>query len=79
MRQLKKNTKGSPELRKRLPYGSIKMLSQKHSFSWAWIYKVVSGQANGDPKIISDALRLAEIQEHTEAKLKEIIEKKRKK
>jgi len=79
MRQLKTITKGSPELRKRLPYGSIKLLSEKHSYSWAWVYKVVSGQASGNPKIISDALRLAEIEDLTKAKLKEIIEKRRKK
>lgn len=79
MRQLKMINAGSPELRKRLPYGSIKALSEKHSYSWAWVYKVVSGTAKGNPKIIADALELAEIQEATEAKIKKIIKTTRKK
>jgi hypothetical protein len=64
---------GNQELRKRLPRGAIKALSEKYNYSWIWIYKVVTGQANGDPRIIADACHLADIEDVRNSALAQIM------
>jgi len=64
---------GSPELRDRLPKGAISRLAEKYDVSWTWIYNVVSGKVAGDDNIISDAIRLAAIEDETKTKIKTVI------
>jgi len=66
---------GNKELRKRLPRGAVKALSEKYNYSWIWVYKVVTGQANGDPRIIEDALMLADLNDTNLAAQASIIQK----
>jgi hypothetical protein len=50
---------GSPELRKRLPRGAIKALSDKYNYSWMWVHSLVTGKAKGDYRVLADAIRIA--------------------
>ena len=64
---------GSQELKKRLPRGAIKALAAKYGFSMVWISKVVTGQAKGDPRIISDAMKMASVEDEKRAELYHIV------
>ncbi len=65
--------KGNPELRDRLPKGAIQKLAEKYNCSWTWIQKVVTGKFEGEAGIISDAEKLAEIEDKRKAEFNQVI------
>jgi hypothetical protein len=65
--------KGSLELRKRLPHGGIQELATKYHVTWQWVHKVVTGKFNGDPRIIRDACKMAEIEDNRRSELIQVI------
>lgn len=64
---------GSQSLRDRMPRGSIALLAAKYGKSWTWIYNVISGSVKGNPEIIQDAERLADIGDEMRSKIKSAI------
>lgn len=64
---------GSQDLRDRMPRGAIALLAAKYGKSWVWIYRVVTGLSNGNPAIIEDAQRLAEVGDETREKIKSAL------
>lgn len=67
---------GSPELRKRLPRGGIQVLATKYQVTWQWTHKVVTGKFRGDPRMLRDAHRMAEIEDIRRAEMDEIFERR---
>lgn len=65
---------GSLELKKRLPRGAIKALANKYNFSLVWITSVITGRAKGDPRILADACRMAEIEDHKRLQLAQVMQ-----
>ena len=74
MNQRNVNSTGSLELRKRLPRGAIKALSEKYNYSWMWIHSVVTGKAKGDIRVISDAMLMAAIEDKRRAQLEQVMQ-----
>lgn len=67
---------GSIELRKRLPRGGIQIIATKYHVTWQWAHKVVTGKFRGDPRILIDARRMAEIEDIRRAEMEEICAEK---
>lgn len=74
----KEQLKGSPELRDRMPRGSIAALAAKYNKSWTWIFKVVSGKFDNSPEIVSDAAALAKVEDIRKVEMDKIIHGNRK-
>jgi hypothetical protein len=64
---------GSPSLRDRLPRGGIQRIAEKYGVSWQWAYYVISGKHAGNPGIIRDAERLAQIEEESRKQISEVL------
>ena len=69
---------GSIELRRKLPRGAIKEIADELGISWIWAFKVITGKASGDPRIISMAIEHAKIEDEKRARLADMIERNRK-
>ena len=64
---------GSPELRRKLPRNAVRQIADKHGVSWTWAYNVICGMVKGDPAILIDAQRMAEINEEFQTRLNSAI------
>lgn len=76
MKEAESFGQGSPELRRRLPRGGVQDLATKYQVTWQWAHKVVTGKFRGDPRILRDAHRMAEIEDIRRAEMEEIIERR---
>lgn len=65
---------GSTDLRKRLPRGAIKALAEKYDYSWMWVHSLVTGKRKGDPRIIADAVLMAEIEDKRREAIQKVIQ-----
>lgn len=69
--------KGSQALRRRLPRGAVSEIAKTLGLSWVWTHKVISGKYPGDPRIVSMALEMAQIEDQRRERIAEMVEKNR--
>jgi hypothetical protein len=64
---------GSMDLRRALPRNAVTRIAEKHGVSWTWAYAVITGKHPGDPAILIDAQKMADINREFESRLKNAI------